>query len=355
MKENIYAEAKILIVDDQLQNIELLIRILKRGGYSNILSTTEPTRFMAIYEEYQPDLVLLDLHMPELDGFELLSALEEVTSLDEYIPVVVLTADTTSDAKRKALAAGATDFLTKPLDRTEVLLRINNLLEARRLHLRIHAQNQSLEQKVAERTHMLEKAQYEILECMAKATEYRDDATGKHIIRVGELSAELADALGMPPSQTETLRLAAPLHDVGKIGVSDTILLKPAKLTYDEYELMKSHTWIGYEILDGTQFPILQMAQEIAISHHENWDGTGYPNGLKGDEIPVVGQIVAIVDVFDALTHQRPYKEPWTVEQALQEIENLKGRKFGPELVDHFLELINRNSSSKTSGKESGR
>lgn len=341
----IFSEAKFLIVDDQMQNVELLERFLKRAGYHQILSTVDPGKFLNIYHTFQPDIILMDLHMPELDGFDLLYALQGIIPKDEYIPILVLTADTSPDAKRKALSAGAKDFISKPLDRTEVLLRINNLLETRRLHLKIQAHNYNLEQKVVERTKKLEEAQLEILECMAKATEFRDDNTGEHTQRVGEWSARLAQSLGMDLSATEMLRLAAPLHDVGKIGIPDSILLKPGKLTKEEFEIVKSHTWIGREILSRSQFPVFQMAGEISLSHHECWNGSGYPFGLQGNDIPLVGQIVSIVDVFDALTHHRPYKSAWSIEEALDEIQRLKGIKFSPNVVDSFVDLLTHASS----------
>lgn len=340
LEDQIFKDAKFLIVDDQIQNIELLERILKRAGYQNIISTMDPMNFLDLYHQHQPDIILLDLHMPKLDGFELLSALNNLITEDEYVPILVLTADTTSQSKRKALSEGAKDFISKPLDRYEVLLRINNLLETRRLHLKIHSHNQNLERKVSERTNKLEKAQYELLACMAKATEYRDDDTGEHTKRVGELSARLAIDLGMDSVEAEMIRLAAPLHDVGKIGVSDTILLKPGRLTKDEFNTMKSHTLIGGEILSDSQFHVLEMAKSISLTHHECWDGSGYPYGLFQNQIPIEGQIVSIVDMFDALTHERPYKPAWSTEEAIDEIVNLRGKKFKPELVDAFKNLI---------------
>ncbi len=333
-------DAKILIVDDQLQNVELLERILTRAGFKRIISTVESIQFLSVYHEFKPDIVLLDLHMPEVDGFELLSNIRKSMIKDDYIPILVLTADTNSDSKRRALSAGANDFLNKPLDRSEVLLRIKNLLETRRLHIKLKAYNHDLEIKIADRTNKLELAQYEVLELMAKFAEFRDDNTGKHTERVGNLSKQLAIYLGMDDLESESIRLAAPLHDIGKIGIPDSILLKPAKLTTEEFSIMKAHTLIGKEILSENQFPILKMGSEIAESHHENWDGSGYPYGLIGHKIPIVGQIVSIVDVYDALTHKRPYKNAWTIKESLLEIKNQSGKKFNPYLVEVFLKLI---------------
>lgn len=333
--------AKFLIVDDQMHNIELIERILNRNGYNRMRSTTDSKRFLSLFQEYNPDIIILDLHMPDFDGFELLKALSGIIPPDEYLPILVLTADITSEAKHTALSLGAKDFLNKPLDRSEVLLRIKNLLETRFLHLKLQDQNSNLEQKVAERTENLEKARVEIFECLAKAAEYRDDNSGEHAQRVGELAANLAEKMGLGPDEVDVLRLAAPLHDVGKIGISDTILLKPGSLTEDEFNIMKKHTIIGKEILSKSKTPVFHIAEKIAAYHHESWDGSGYPYGLKGSDIPLEGQIVSVVDVFDALTHQRPYKQAWTVEEAVTEIKRLKGSKFNPELVDKFLQIIN--------------
>jgi putative two-component system response regulator len=336
----VQADAKILIVDDQIPNIDLLERILIRAGYKQILSTSDPIKFISIFKEFNPDIILMDLHMPKLNGIDLLHATKEWMNESDYIPVLILTADISVESKRGALAAGAKDFISKPLDKTEVLLRINNLLETRMLHKRLKSQNLNLEQKVRERTLMLEKTQEESLELLAIATEYRDDETGKHTQRVGELSAKLAQRLGYDNNEVDLIRYAAPLHDVGKIGIPDSILLKPGKLTEEEFETIKKHTLIGKDILSKSQFPTFILASKICMTHHENWDGSGYPLQLKGDNIPMVGQIVSIVDMFDAMTHKRPYKEAWTIECAIEEIRKLSGTKFNPKIVEAFIEMI---------------
>lgn len=251
----------------------------------------------------------------------------------------MLTADITSSAKTCALEKGVADFLTKPIDYREVLLRVRNLLRTHFLQLRVIEQNQVLEDRVRERTQDLQISQLETLERLALASEYRGDDTGQHVHRVSNNCALLANALGWDAARIELLRKAAPLHDVGKIGIPDEVLLKPHKLTPEEWELMKSHTIIGARILSGSRFPLLQMAESIALTHHEKWDGTGYTPGMSGEAIPLEGRIVAVADVFDALTHERPYKRAWPVAEAVREIQNQAGRHFDPDVVAAFITL----------------
>jgi putative two-component system response regulator len=339
----VYDQAKILIVDDQTDNIELLERILRRAGYTQFRTTTRPKEVPLLFLEYQPDIILLDLRMPEMDGRELLQLLNPLIPKNAFMPIIILTADISPKAKREALLLGAKDFLTKPLDSVEVLLRIRNLLQTRFLNLEVQLSNQILEEKVRHRTHELEMAQVAIIECLAKACEFRDDATGEHTQRVGILSSELALALGYGEEDAARIGLAASLHDIGKIGIPDEILLKPSDLTETEFSAMQKHTTIGKEIISNIHFPVLGLAQTIAFTHHERWDGTGYPSGLKGDAIPLEGQIVAIVDVYDALTHQRPYKTAWKPERAIQELVHQSGKQFNPKMVKSFLEILKHN------------
>ncbi|HEX4835940.1 MAG TPA: HD domain-containing phosphohydrolase [bacterium] len=325
-KEDLSKNARILIVDDQEANVRLLEGILKRAaGYHALRSTTDPREVMSLYVEFQPDLILLDLHMPHVDGFGVMDQLKEIVPEDVFLPILVLTADVTPEAKQRALASGAKDFLAKPFDPTEVLLRIKNLLETRTLHLELRAQ--------------LSDAHLEVIDRLAIAAEYRDDETGEHIKRVGQTSALVARALKLPPEQVLLIRRAATLHDVGKIGIPEHILLKPGRLTPDEFNVMKSHTTIGAKILSGGQFPLLQMAEVIALTHHERWDGSGYPRGLKGEAIPLLGRIVAVADVFDILTHPRPYKKAWLAEEAIAELQRAAGTQFDPSVVEVFLGL----------------
>lgn len=339
--------ARVLIVDDQPANLRLLERVLSRAGITDVVATTDGSEAVDLYRERRPDLVLLDLHMPGMDGFQVLATLAEASSDEAYLPVVVLTADISPEAKRRALAMGAKDFLVKPFDSTEVLLRINNLLETRRLHLQLRDHNRELERRVAERARQLEAARIEILERLAIAAEYRDDDTGEHIHRVARVSAMIAHVLGMSLQEVELIRRSSTLHDLGKIGVSDTILLKPGRLTPEEFEVVKAHTTIGAQILAGSEVPLLQWAEEIALTHHERWNGTGYPLGLAGDRIPITGRIVSVADVFDALTHDRPYKRAWPVDRAVEEILSQAGRQFDPEVVRAFAEVLRRWSEGR--------
>jgi putative two-component system response regulator len=354
-------ELRILAVDDEESNLLLLRRILERAGYTQVVATTDPTRVPAMFAKNRPDLVLLDLQMPEMDGFELMERLSPAPGDGPGVPILVLTADATHETKRRALSAGARDFVTKPLDQIELLLRVRNLLQVQQLQARLAEQNANLEVKVAERTQDLELARVEIVERLAVAAEYRDDNTQEHAWRIGRTCALLATELALPEPDVELIRRAAPLHDIGKIGISDLILLKPGQLTDPEFELVKTHTSIGAEILAGSHSPLLRLAQQVALTHHERWDGRGYPHGLAGDTIPLAGRIVAVADVFDALTHERPYKEAWRLEKAVAEIQAQGGRQFDPEVVGafsliHHPTLLNRVKESypRTNGQGPG-
>ena len=333
-----FRNARILIVDDEPANIEILQRILTRAGFSRLESTTDSREASGLYVQHRPDLILLDLHMPHLDGLEVMDQLNEIAEAS-YLPILILSGDLTPEARREALSRGAKDFVNKPFQQEELLLRIKTLLETRLLYIQIQSQNQLLETKVRERTRELVEAQIEIIERLAIAAEFRDDNTGQHTHRVGQMSALLAKQLGLPDSMVSLIARAAPLHDVGKIGVPDTILMKMGKLTVEEFEVVKTHTVIGARILSGGKFPLLRLAEEIAFSHHERWDGNGYA-GMSGIDIPLAGRIVAVADVFDALTQQRPYKEAWPIADAIAEIDRQRERQFDPGVVDAFMRVI---------------
>jgi putative two-component system response regulator len=334
--------ARILIVDDQEANVRLLERILHQAGFSAVRSTTDPRQVARLVQDVAPDIILLDLHMPQLDGFEVMDELADRVLSEDYLPILVLTADISPEAKQSALSSGARDFLTKPFDPTEVVLRIRNLLEARFLHRQLQNQNEILEHRVTERTRALEEARIEILDRLARAAEYRDDETGQHTRRVGDLSAAVARNLNLSTARMEMIRRAAPLHDVGKIGIPDRILLKPGRLTNEELEIMKTHTTIGAGILAGSRVPLLQMAAEIALTHHERWDGTGFPLGLAEDRILLEARIVSVADAYDAMTSDRPYRRALPQEEAWEIIWDGAGSQWDERVVEALTVSLDR-------------
>jgi len=329
--------AKILIVDDQEINIRILQEMFRRAGFKHITTLTDPRFAVSTYFDIKPDLLVLDLNMPKMDGFAVMSELTRANKKNDYLPILILSNSDEQEARHLALQSGAKDFLTKPYDRIEILNRIRNLLEVRMLHNEVKQQNQLLEQKVQERTKELYQAQVDVIDRLSRAIEYRDNETGMHIIRMSQYAEALARAAGVDGQECEMLLRAAPLHDIGKIGIPDSILRKPGKLTPAEFEVMKTHTTIGAELLSGKNSAFMMMAREIALTHHEKWNGSGYPNGLKEETIPLIGRICCLVDVFDALTTERPYKKAWSVEEALNEIKKQSGFYFDPKLVDVFL------------------
>lgn len=300
--------------------------------------TTDPEQVLVLCATEEPDVVLLDLNMPGLHGLELL---EHITGLRTALPpyVIVLTGDATTETANRALSLGARDFIAKPFDRTEVLLRISNLLELRMAQRRLQAHNRELEDRVRARTAELEVARIDLIDRLALAAEFRDDATGQHTRRVGDSSASVALALGLPVATVENMRRAAPLHDVGKIAIPDSVLLKAGPLSPAEFSLMQTHTTVGARLLSHNGSELLAVAQSIALSHHERWDGGGYPNGLKGKDIPLCARIVAVADFFDALVHDRPYRTARESGAVLEMIRERRGSHFDPDVADAFLAI----------------
>ena len=353
--------AKIMIVDDEPINIKVVRKYLERGGYQDFVTTDDATSAMRLFEQQRPDVVLLDLMMPNVGGLEIL---EEIRKSAGAVPtpVLVLTATDDQETKLSALELGATDFLRKPVDPTDLVPRVKNVLavKAHQDHLRDYARK--LEVQVRQRTAELEASRLEVIYCLARAAEYRDNETGRHVIRVGRYVSEIARALGMDDETVSLLEHAAPLHDMGKIGIPDAVLLKPGRLDSDEFAKMQKHTEYGYNIVStvdsddwsvfiehtslGAEFmrrtrsPLLMLAASIAVTHHEKWDGSGYPKGLKGDEIPIEGRITAIADVFDALSSKRPYKPAFPLEKCLQIIRDGSGSHFEPRIVDAFFSQL---------------
>jgi putative two-component system response regulator len=339
MISNPFPEAHVLVVDDELSTVGALRRLLDEWGYLNGADTSNPADVASLCLRQPPDLVIMDLHMPGLDGFQVLELLRPWTTANPPVPVLVVTSDVSSEVRERALANGARDFLTKPFQNRELRLRVGNLLEMRKAHLELQLQNETLEQRISERTQDVDQAKVDALDRLALAGEYRDDSTQEHAQRVGRTAAMVAEQMGVSSRSVEIVRRAATLHDIGKIGIPDAILLKPDKLTDDEFEVIRTHARIGYDILIGSTSELLRVSAQIALSHHERWDAKGYPSGLAAEQAPLVGRLVAVSDVFDALTHDRPYKQAWAVDDAVAEILRGGGTQFDPRVVQAFSEL----------------
>ena len=314
----------ILIVDDTPDNIDVLAEVLSPHYQTKIALNGEKALRIAAGES-KPDLILLDIMMPGISGYDVCQRLKR-NSDTHGIPVIFVSAMNEMEDEKKGLEMGAVDYITKPISPAIVLARV-------RTHLALYDQTRELERLVALRTAELEKTRSQIIRRLGRAAEFKDNETGNHVIRMSHYSRLIAQASGMPPAQVEVLFHAAPMHDVGKIGIPDHILLKPGKLDAQEWEVMRQHPAMGAEIIGEHKDELLKAAHEVALTHHEKWDGTGYPAGLRGDDIPIFSRIVAIADVFDALTTARPYKEAWTVEAALQMIDEGAGRHFDPGLM----------------------
>jgi putative two-component system response regulator len=341
--------ARILLVDDEPAIVRLLEQVLQRAGYRSVHGTTDPLAAERLFLEVRPDLVVLDLSMPELDGFGVLRRLQPHVGAEDYLPVLILTGDQDPHTRRRALAAGGRDFVTKPFDSFEVLVRIYNLLDIRFLNRQLTDRADWLEARVRERTAELEAAQDELLERLALTAEFRVPDIREHTSRVGELAERIGMELGMDAADAAILRRAAMLHDLGKGVLPLEPQLRPGPLTAEEAKVMATHTELGGRLLAGSSFPVLKVAELIALTHHERWDGTGYPRGLAGEAIPLQGRIVAAADVFDALTHDRVYKTAWPVEAALAEIQRTAGSHFDPRVVDALVDAVHNGAGQPAS------
>ena len=332
----------ILTVDDQPKNIELLSALLVPQGYETIAATTGEEA-LTLLAGNQIDLILLDVMMPDMDGFKVTRRIRQ-DHIHRLLPIVLVTALCETEYRVKGIEAGCDDFISKPVDKVELLARVRSLLKVKAYNDLLNHYQKDLEAEVASRTAELKQsfkkikaASLETIFRLSMAAEYKDEDTGTHIQRMSHYSAAVARSLKLDNNTVETILYAAPMHDVGKIGIPDLILLKPDKLDPLEWEIMKQHTIIGARILKGSDAEFIRMGEGIAKTHHEKWDGSGYPAGLKGNGIPIAGRIVAIADVFDALTSKRPYKDPFSVEKSFAIIKEGRGTHFDPDVVDAFF------------------
>lgn len=336
--------ANILIVSQSKSNAAMIKHLLNKNGFSDAQVTDDPFSVAVYYENEELDLIVLDIKLQGMDGFGVMQSLKEsyaVNGMDKAIPpVLVLTDVDLQEHRRRALMEGANDYINFPFDVREFLARIKNLLQIWQAQKIILHQKEILEYKVNQRTQDLQYAQKKLLESrlevvrrLGRAAEYRDNETGLHIIRMSKIAALLGRASGLNEEEADMILNASPMHDIGKLGIPDSILLKPGKLDGEEWNIMQTHAQIGADILAGSTSPLLVMAHDIALSHHEKWDGSGYPNGLKGEDIPIESRLSTVADVFDALTSIRPYKQAWSVEDTMDYFRSQSGKQFDPILV----------------------
>ena len=327
----------VMVVDDQSTGRAILEQVVRSVDERVIVEGfARPVDAVVWATRHIADLVLVDYMMPDMDGIEFVKRLRALPGY-EHVPIVMVTVHDDRKVRYAALDAGITDFLTKPVDARECLARCRNLLTLRRQHLVLEDRRRLLEHMVEDATREVREREKETLLRLARAGEFRDEETGYHLIRMSRYSRLIANALGLDRDEAETVELAAPLHDIGKIGIPDQILLKPAKLDAAEWQVMRRHPVIGHEILKGSASKYVRMGALIALGHHEKYDGSGYPNGLVGDHIPLCARIVAVADVYDALTSVRPYKPAWSTENALEYVASQAGKHFDPRLVEAFI------------------
>ncbi len=329
--------AEVMVVDDQ-QTGRMIVETILRSLGDNVRVISYDNALMALHDATHrtPDLIVADYKMPNLDGVEFTRRIRRLPSCQD-VPIVIITVIDDRSVMYQALEAGATDFLTKPVDHYECKVRCQNLLTMRRQQLIIQARANSLEKQIEYAVDKIKLRERETLYRLARAGEFKDYATSAHQARIGRISRIIAEEIGMEGQFCETIESAAPLHDIGKIGVPDVILLKSGPLNPEEMQIMRSHTRIGYEILKDSPSPYLQMGASIALSHHESLDGNGYPSGLRGADIPIEGRIVAVADILDALLSERPYKVAWPLHRALEELENLQGSRLDPACVQALM------------------
>ncbi|MBB1076200.1 response regulator [Rhodoferax sp. 4810] len=327
---------KVLIVDDAEINLILFEALLKRMDNCESVKFSSAVAGLASAQREDYDLVIVDYMMPDLNGMDFITQFRQTPGRED-IPVLMITANDQKQVRYRALDAGATDFLTKPVDKIEFMARVNNMLHLGASRKVLADRAAWLAEEVRKATFQIKERERETVIRLSKAAEYRDPETGSHIVRMAHYSELIARGMGLPREECELLLEAAPMHDIGKVGITDSILLKPGRLTPEEFEVMKLHSVYGYDILKGSSSRVLQTGAAIALGHHEKFDGSGYPGGLKGEAIPIFSRIVAVADVFDALTSERPYKKAWSLERASEHIKASAGTHFDPRCVATFF------------------
>ena len=327
---------RVLIVDDSPTNLRVYVAIVAQIAGVEAITFTSSSEALAWCAATEPDLVILDYRMPAPDGLAFIAAYGRLRPGAET-PIVMITVEADRDVRRRALELGASDFLTKPSDAVEFLARVRNLLALRQSRVELQGRAESLQVAVERATYKIVEREEETIQRLMRVAGFRDNETGNHVVRMGHYAAHLGGLLGMSTPEQRLLLLATPMHDIGKVSTPDSILLKPGKLTPDEWTVMREHTTVGHAVLEGSSSRILQLAAEIALRHHERWDGTGYPGGISGNAIPVAARIAALCDVYDALLSLRPYKKPWTTADAFAEIERCAGSHFDPAIAAAFL------------------
>ncbi|NQE51639.1 transcriptional regulator [Herbaspirillum rubrisubalbicans] len=344
---------KILIVDDDKTNLSLFTHMLGQLPDTDISTCPDAVEALHWCGAHAPDLILLDYMMPGMDGLDFLSRFRALPG-QEMTPVIMITADMGLQVRHKALQMTANDFLSKPVNRVELLARVKNMLAMRKSQLAMSQKIEHLAEQVQEKSHQSNTLALNSVDLLTRAAGYRDPETGEHLVRMANYTRIIAAHLGLPKAEQDLLLAAAPMHDIGKMGIPDHILLKPGRLDEEELKIMRQHAQIGADILRDSPSPLLQTASQIAQSHHEKWDGSGYPNGLKGEDIPLYGRIVAVADVFDALTSSRPYKKGWSLEDAQRYLRDNAGSHFDPRCVEalfagweEVVNIYNRNQDSK--------
>ena len=327
---------QVLIIDDNRMNLDLFCHMLEMIDYACPKAMHDPIAALEWCAGHTPDLVVVDFMMPGLDGLEFLKRFRALPGT-EAVPVVMVTAATEMAIRHEALRLSANDFLTKPVNNIEFNVRIGNLLALRRAQLQLSARAESLAEAVQKATADIIAREREVIHRLSRAAEFRDEDTGTHLLRMAAYARLIAQRLGLPAEECELIYEAAPMHDIGKVGIPDAVLLKPGALTPEELAIMRRHPQIGADILADSDVPLLQIGSVIAISHHERYDGKGYPHGLEGEQIPLHGRIVAVADVFDALTTTRPYKPRWDLQRVLAHMQAERGGHFDPRCVDALL------------------